>query len=200
MKYQTMKTFLRKCLIVIAALAGAGMARAATQFDYYQAGTKMYVCSSTTTLPLVSAVGPSVVAPLALYNPSTSTIKVVLLETSATFLASPAAASALFLAYNTVPSTGPAGTAGTLSSAYVGKQVGTNSDATAKCFVSATLPAVPTAFRWIGGTTGAAAISGLPIVDKPIFDVVLPPGGTVSLEATSASSLAASFFWIEVNQ
>lgn len=192
-----MKRFLPFLVLLLPSLSFSYM-----NTDYYQAGSNMFVCASTVTatIPAVSAAGVNIVSPLVLYNPAGSGIKMVILDTGVNVVAAPAAASGLFLAYNLAPSTGPTGTSGTLTSAYVGQSTGTFVTAKGQCFAYATLPAVPVMFRTLGGTTGAAAIGGVEFNDQPNNHIVIPPGGTVSFGATSATNFIAHITWLEFPQ
>lgn len=187
-------------------LTCSALARATGGFtlDYYQAGGNMWYCSSTTTAPGSSPAGvtPSN-PPLTLVNPFGSGVKLILLEVNVDYTASPAAASGLVLSYG-VASSSPVVSAstGNITSAIVG--VSTTSvnvvgsgHTVGQCYVAGQFQA-QTAFRYLGGTTGAAAIGGSVFNDRPLSDVVINPGWSVSLQTTSASALIGDFVWIEV--
>jgi len=171
--------------------------------DYYQAGSNVWYCASTTTTPGTSVAGltASPVNTLILQNPAGSKNKLVIKDIGVDYFASPAAAAGLFLAYTVAPSTGAASTtAGTVTSAFIGTSTGTFSSSSANCYVSATLPKTPTFYRALGGTTGAAAIGGVQLLDKTDTQNVIPPGGIMTLGTTSASQIFGHISWVEVPQ
>jgi len=183
--------------------ASVALASPVEDASYYYSGANTYVCASTTTAPTISAAGLSVTTTgLILVNPVGSGVKLVMLDTGVDILASPAAATGLFLAYNLMNSTGVTGALppATISSAFVGQSTGTFANTKALCYSSAQLPAVPVFFRALGGTTGASAIGGVQLIDReyPIGSVVVPPGGILSLGASSATVMIAHYTWVEV--
>lgn len=201
-----------RVLTSLAILAGvlfcAGKSEAFMQTDYYQAGANTYVCSSTATAPAVNTAGlQQQTTGLILINPPGSNVKMVILDVGIDLTASPAAAAGFFLAGSTMPavivsSTIPPAQLGTLSTAYIGLSTGTFTRSQAQCYVYATLPATPFIFRMLGGTTGAAAIGGVQLLDRdyPPGMAVLLPGSMVAIESTSAASFMAHITWIELPQ
>lgn len=193
---------MKKLWLATAFIFCAMNAHAVMETDYYQAGSNQYYCASTTTIPVPTAAGLTAASsPLILWNPAGSGVKLVVLDVGVDITAAPAAATGLMLAYNLVTSTGVVNfTSGTVTTAMIGVSTGTLTNSKANCSVAGTLPATPTAFRFIGGTTGAAAIGGTVFNDPefPPGKVVIPPGAIVSLQTTSATALIAHITWVEV--
>lgn len=157
----------------------------------------VFTCSNPSGTAVTTKVGVDAAAPaLTLYNPTTSTKAMVLLEDSVTFTAAPAAAADVFLAFNAVSSTAAPIT--TTNATIQNANLGLTTTPAGNCFRIATLVAAPVAFRYIGGTTGAAAISGLNLVDNVDGKIIIPPGVAVSIQTTSAASLLAHFEWEEI--
>jgi len=144
-----------------------------------------------TTQAALSATTPA----LTLYNPVGSGVNLVLWEFGYSFAAAPAAASQVVLAYNLLNATPPTLTtlanvvnAGTFTGSPIGQ-----------CARVSTLSAAPLALKYVGGTTGAAAISGYPTIYDCAGSIVLPPGVALSVQTVGAASLTAHFSWEEVN-
>lgn len=199
-----MKETRLKAFCLVAALSAIFLCRkeavAVPITDYYQAGTNMYVCSSTATLQVSMAAGLSQnTTGLILTNPQGSNVKLVVLDTGVEITASPAAAAGLFIAYSS--SGAPTGTTdGNMTTAAVGVSTGTLTKSLASCYVVASHTSLPKIVRMLGGTTGAVAIGGVALNDKPYppGSLVVPPGATISLQATSAVNVMAHYSWIEV--
>jgi len=139
---------------------------------------------------------------LTLYNPTGSGRGLVLLETVVISTGAPAAASGLMLAYNAVTAAAPTGvTLATTTNVNGGLGVAGGGGATpvASCYRIATLAAAPVAFRYFGGTTGAAAISGTMFQDNVDGRFIVPPGMAVSIQTTSAQKAMGHFVWEEIN-
>lgn len=188
-------------LVAVFLLSGKSHAwSSVTGPDYSRDAPSIYYCASTGTV--TTQAGVSVSSPvISLFNPLTSGKNLVLMDVGVTPTASPAASVVFELAYNIVPSTGiqsGTGATGNVTSALIGTSTSTaTSQAQGVCKVQGILPALPVAFRYIGGTTGAAAISGTVFTDLTQGKVVLPPGGLVSIQTSSAANLLAHLVWRE---
>lgn len=146
--------------------------------------------------PVTTQAGLSATTPaLTLYNPKGSGKRLVLWTVTVDITSSPAAASGLMLAWNLASAEAPSSTTdATITSAILGplvKPVG-------QCYRVATLPAAPVAFRFLGGTTGASAISGVQLIDHIDGEVILDQGVAISIQATAAAAILASFTWSEI--
>lgn len=190
-------------LLLLPSFASAWMGAGGSP-DYSRDAGNSYYCASTATIPLATQAGVSVTSPtISLYNPFGSGKNLVLLETSYLFTAAPAASAGVFLAYNiniATPTGINAGTGATgyLTAAIVGKSTSTaTTTSIAKCNVYGTLSQTPVPFRYLGGTTGAAAIGGVNLTDQTQGKVVIAPGQMVSMQTTSASLLLAHFLYRE---
>ena len=146
--------------------------------------------------PVTTQAGLSATTPaLTLYNPVGSGVNLVLLTVTVDITTAPAAAAGLMLAYNLLNAIPPATvTNATVISAIIGQ----TSAPKGQCYRIATLAAAPLAFRFIGGTTGAAAISGFQIIDNVDGAVIIPSGVAISIQSTSAAAILASFVWKEI--
>ena len=161
--------------------------------DYSQQAGNMYICSSSTTL--TTQVGASQVNQLiTLINPPGSGKNIVLLDVGININASPAAAAQFNLAFSTgvvAPSTTVQNTNnGFITTALIGKSTTTTSGI---CLLNWTAPTIPRAFRYLGGTTGASGIGAVVMTDYTNGKVVVSPGTSVSIQATSAASITAHF-------
>lgn len=147
--------------------------------------------TSVTTQAGLSATTPA----LTLYNPIGSGKLGVLLEVTVDITAAPAAAAGLMLAANA-----PNVAAPTVTTAATQQNARLDSLAqpTLSAYRIATLPAAPLAIRFIGGTTGAAAIGGVQLIDHVDGAVIVGPGVALSIQATSAAAIIASFTWEEI--
>lgn len=166
--------------------------------DYSRDASSMYYCASTGTV--ATQAGVSISSPvISLFNPQNSGKNLVVTEIGVDITAAPAAAMGLELAYNLTPSSGVAGgVVGNLTSAIVGKSTSTaTTNSLATCTLQGILPALPVVFRYLGGTTGAAAISGVVFTDSTGGKIVVPPGGLISIQTTTAASLLAHILWRE---
>lgn len=166
--------------------------------DYSRDASSMFYCASTGTV--TTQAGVSISSPvISLYNPGNSGKNLVVTEIGVDITAAPAAAMGLELAYNLTPSSGVAGgVVGNLTSAIVGKSTSTaTTSSLATCTLQGILPALPLVFRYLGGTTGASAISGVVFTDATGGKIVIPPGGLLSIQTTTAASLLAHFLWRE---
>lgn len=160
--------------------------------DYSQNAPGSFYCADLAGTSVTTQAGLSATTPaLTIYNPST-TKNLVLLDVGLDMTASPAAAAGFMLAYSTGAPTSTTGAA--VTPALIGKSTTT---ALGQCYRIATLPNAPVAFRYLGGTTGAAAIGGVSLTDMTQGKVVIPPGYNVSIQATSAAVIIAHFLWME---
>lgn len=156
----------------------------------------LYIGSNLGGTPVTTQAGLSATTPaLALYNPVGSGVNLSLLVVTIDITTSPAAAAGFMLAYNLKGAAAP--TATTL--ANVTSSVLDNGKLpTGQCYRISTLAAAPLALRFIGGTTGAAAIGGVPLIDKVDGEIIIPPGVCLSVQATSAAACLCSFTWEEI--
>lgn len=164
--------------------------------DYAQdAGSEFYCANAAGTSVTTAAGLSSSVTPLSIYNPQNSGKNLTILDVGIDVTASPAAAAQFMLAFNVTPSSGVGlGTIATVTPALIGKSTGT---ALGQCYRAGTLPGVPVAFRYLGGTTGASGIGGVVLTDQTNGKVVIPPGGLVSIQSTSAAAVLTHFLWRE---
>jgi hypothetical protein len=189
--------FALAALAVFASPSRAGSWFSGTGPDYSVNAPNSFYCASTQTV--TTQAGVSVSSPaIALYNPVGSGKNFVILDVGIDVTASPAAAAQFMLAYSTgvVPSTttlNPNLFYGKITSAMVGR--GGTSQAT--CQVFGTLPVTPFVVRYLGGTTGASAISGWTSLDQTQGKVVVSPGYVLSLQSSSAAAIQAHFLWRE---
>lgn len=164
--------------------------------DYAQDASSMFYCVSTGTV--LSQAGVSISSPtISLYNPSNSGKNLTVLDVGIDVMASPAAAAEFSLAYNVTPSSGVqvgTGGLGTVTPALIGKS---STTAIGVCSLQGILPAKPTIFRMLGGTTGASAIGGVLLTDQTQGKVVVPPGGLISIQSSSAAQLQSHILWRE---
>lgn len=170
----------------------------------WQAG-QGYVCASTATATGVQTTAGLTATPTStviVFNPPTSGKNYVVQDAGYIFTASPAAAADVVLAFN-VAKTTPS-LAGTTPGNFTTQAVGLSTstlitNSVAGCYIAAQLPAIPSLFRVLGGSTGALSISPMQAVDhlQP-YDVIIPPGGIVSFQTSSAVNLCAHLSWTEV--
>lgn len=181
--------------------------------DYSQGSGNSFYCANLAGTPVTTVAGLSSLNPaLILVNPYTSRKNLVILDVGIEVTAAPAAAVGFMLAYSTgaanavtvATSTVNAITFTTMTTVVPALLPSTILSTTTvaaqsvgQCFRGATLPNTPVAFRYLGGTTGAAAISGVQWTDQTQGKVVVPPGVTVSIQTTSAASVLAHILWRE---
>jgi hypothetical protein len=109
---------------------------------------------------------------------------------------SPAAAVGFALAANNPSAAAPTST--TLATMFNSIQPGGQMQGKGRCYSIATLAAAPVAIRYLGGTTGASAIGGV-LLDIDLGGaIIVPEGGCVSIQSTSAAAILASFLWEEI--
>jgi hypothetical protein len=167
--------------------------------DYSKDANSEYYCNDLAGTAVTTAAGLSPLNPaLTLYNPYGSGKNLVLLDVGIDITAAPAAAAQFMLAYSTAAGAPTTTTPAQTTSAYI-NVTSTNpvTASTGLCYRAATIPSVPIAFRYLGGTTGAAAISGVVMTDLTQGKVVVPPGGTISIQSTSAAAIIAHLLWRE---
>jgi hypothetical protein len=191
---------MKKFLLPIFFLVGMISISQATWFsgsgsDYSQGANSEYYCASTGTI--TTQAGSSATLPAwSLTNPYGSGKNLVILDVGINVNASPAAAADFFLAFSSavVPSSTTISTNnGFITSGLIGAPAYSTSTAVGICLIYSTLGNAnkPTAFRYLGGTTGASAIGGVVLTDQTNGKVVVPPGVTVSLQSTSAASITS---------
>jgi hypothetical protein len=147
--------------------------------------------TSVTTQAGLSATTPA----LTLYNPANSGVWLVLVTVTVDITAAPAAAAGLMLAVNAPTAAAPS----SVTNATIQNALTSNvSTGIGQCYRIATLAAAPLAIRFIGGTTGAAAIGGVQLIDDVGGGIIVGPGVALSIQATSAAAIVASFTWEEV--
>lgn len=156
-----------------------------------------YIGANLGGTPVTTQVGLSATTPaLTLYNPVGSGVNLVMISCTIDITTSPAGASGFMLAYNLKGAGAPTA----LTLANVTNAILDNGKLPiGQCYRIATLAAVPLAFRFIGGTSGASAISGIELIDNIDGEFIIPPGVAVSLQATAAAACLASFSWEEIS-
>lgn len=132
---------------------------------------------------------------LVLYNPVGSGVNLSLLTVTVDINGAPAAASSLMLAYNAQNAGAPSSTTlATTTNAILGIAGTPN----AGCYRVSTLPAAPIAFRYIGFVSAASLVGVARIVDHIDGEVIIPPGVSISIQASAVISILASFTWEEM--
>lgn len=163
----------------------------------YQFGN-VYTCSNPAGTSVTTQAGLSATTPaLTLHNVSTSTVVLEILDVGIDMTAAPAAAAGFMLALSTNVSAGSNVAAPTYG---ITQNVFTNtlSTGTAMCYRIVTLPGAPFAIRYLGGTTGAAAISGLQLLDPTGGKVMVAPGTAISIQSTSAAAIISHITYEEI--
>ena len=157
---------------------------------------ELYIGANLGGTPVTTQAGLSATTPaLTLYNPVGSGVNLVLVTVCVDITTAPAAAAGFMLAKNLVNATAPATTT---NATMYNANLGSNKVPLGQCYRVATLAVEPTAFRFIGGTTGAAAISAVQLIDHVDGEVIISPGVAISIQATSAAACLCSFTWLEV--
>lgn len=155
----------------------------------------VYIGGNLFGTPVTTQAGLSATTPaLSLHNPTNSGINVYILMVGYAFAAAPAAAASVCLARNLAAAAAP--TLTTLADVTNAK-FGPLTLPIAQCARVATLAAAPLGVFNLGGTTGAAAISGYPSVFDLGGIICLTPGVCMSIQTSSAASLTATFVWQE---
>ena len=156
----------------------------------------VFIGSNLGGTPVTTQAGLSVTTPaLTLYNPVGSGINLVLVSITIDITTSPAAAAGLMLCYNLASAAAP--TLTTLAN-VTNALLGTGKLPIGQCARVSTLATAPLALKFLGGTTGAAGVGGVQLINKVEGEVVVGPGVAVSIQATSAAAILASFTWEEV--
>ena len=156
---------------------------------------KVFIGANLGGTPVTTQAGLSATTPaLTLYNPVGSGVNLILTSVTVDITTAPAAAAGFMLAYNLKNAVAPTSTTdANVTSAILDK----GHAPIGKCYRIATLATAPLAFRFIGGTTGAAAISAVQLIDHIKGEFVIPPGVAISIQATSAAACLCSFTWEE---
>ena len=131
-----------------------------------------------------------------LYNPLGSGKNLVLLEVLVALTAAPAGASAIYLAATTNPSLGGSTTNTVLTIQNV--LLGAGNKSVAQVYSINTLPAAPIAVRALGFVSAASLVACTLLKDETAGAIVIPPGITVSLQATAVVTCITSMTWEEV--
>ncbi len=156
----------------------------------------VYIGANLGGTPVTTQAGLSATTPaLTLHNPVGSGVYLSLLTVTVDITTSPAAAAGLMLAYNLKSAAAP--TATTLAQ-VTNALIDNGKLPIGQCYRISTLAAAPLAFRYIGGSTGANAISGIQLIDNIDGEVIILPGVVVSIQGTSAAAILASFSWEEI--
>ena len=156
--------------------------------DYSRDSGSTYICANPAGTSVTTQAGLSVTTPaLTLVNPSNSGKNLTILEIGIDVTASPAAAAGFMVAFSSTSAITTT-SSGTVTQALL-KNPATNS--VAGCWRVSTLPFVPYAVRYLGGTTGASAIGGVVLTDYTNGKIVVPPGNTISIQSTSAAAIIA---------
>jgi hypothetical protein len=169
---------------------------ASSKHEFATLNSEVFHGANAAGTAVTTQAGLSVTTPaLTLYNPVNSGVNLVLLRVNVSVHAAPAAASDLMLVYNSTTATAPATTT---DATMVSGMIGSTTAPAGRCYRIATLGAVPTAFRYLGSVIAATSTNQF-IIDHDVNgDVVIPPGGCISIQATTAISILASFTWKEL--
>lgn len=165
-------------------------------YEYASINEQVFIGANLGGTPVATQAGLSATTPaLTLYNPVNSGVNLVLLTVTVGITADPAAESVLMLAYNSSTATAPSSTT---DATMVSSVIGSTPAPKGRCYRVATLAAAPVAFRFLGSVLAASSTAFTQIIDKVNGEVVIPPGGCVSIQATSAISVLVSYSWKEV--
>lgn len=162
-----------------------------------------FYCANLAGTAVTTQAGLSATTPaLTLYNPANSGKNLVLTETGLDVTAAPAAAAGFMIAVSSAIALSGGSANGAITLATVATVLNANTasqtQSSGQCYRVATLPFAPVAMRYIGGTTGAAAISGVVLTDPTDGKIVVGPGTAISIQSTSAAAIIAHFLWEEV--
>lgn len=157
----------------------------------------LYFGANALGTPVTTQAGLSATTPaLTLYNPQGSGVLLALYGVTIDVTTSPAAACGFALAANDPTAAAPSSV--TNATIYNALSPGGPAVGAGRCYRIATLAAAPVAFRMLGGVTGASAISGV-LLDVDLGgSVVIPEGGCVSIQSTTAAAIIAQFLWEEI--
>lgn len=160
----------------------------------------VWIGSNLGGTPVTTQAGLSATTPaLTLFNPADSKVNLFLLNVGIGIAAAPAAACALFLAYNVPNLAGvPTAPVTTTTANVINAKLGSAGAPVGQCYRVSTLSAAPLLLAPLGGTTGAAAIGGVPLWFDLGGIVCISPGYAVSVQTSSAASLTGAFVWEEL--
>jgi hypothetical protein len=180
------------------AVVGGAQAVAHSQGRYiesvYRGG--VFIGADLAGTPVTTQAGLSATTPaLSLHNPITSTVNVFLLAVGISVAAAPAAASQFIIARNLAAAAAP--TLTTLAD-VTPALCGALTAPVAQCARVATLAAAPLGMLNLGGTTGAAAISGVALWFDLGGIVGAAPGVCLSFQTIGAASVCVTFIWAEL--
>lgn len=172
---------------------------AAAHGDYAEAvmRNKVFIGSNLLGTPVTTQAGLSATTPaLTLYNPLNSGVYANLLQVTIGLNAAPAAATTLCLAVNSNAAAPTSTTAAAVINANNGGPVSN----AVQCYRVATLAAAPVATVFLGSVSAASLVAALSwVVDlKGGYGIV--PGTYISVQATTAVAIFASFMWEEIPQ
>lgn len=168
---------------------------ASTKHEFYAIKDVVFHGANLGGTAVTTQAGLSATTPaLTLYNPGNSGVNLILLKTTIGIHAAPAAASDLMLAYNSYTAAAPSSTT---DATMVSAMIGNTTSPKGRCYRVATLAAAPVAFRFLGSVVAASSTDFARVVDDSDGDIVIPPGGCISIQATTAISILASFTWKE---
>ena len=159
--------------------------------DYSRDAGNTYICANPAGTSVTTQAGLSVTTPaLTLVNPWGSGKNLVILDIGISVTASPAAAAQFMVALSSTSSVTNTTQVGMIP-ALLGVAVSskTASSPVALCDRVSTLPFVPFAVRYLGGTTGASGIGGVVLTDQTNGKLVVPPGNSISIQSTSAAAI-----------
>jgi len=172
-----------------------------THSKYQQAvrDGNVWTCANPAGTPVTTQAGLSVTTPaLVLWNPTTSTKQLVLMEDTMALNAAPAAATFFMLAVTTTtPIT-------TTNAQLFNNQIqasvlpGKSAPPNGQCFSVSTLVGVPVAIRYTGGVTAASSITQPIFTDIVDGKIILPPGTGVTFQTSAAAAIVGSFTWEEI--
>ena len=170
---------------------------ASAKHEFYTLLGKVFHGANAAGTPVATQAGLSATTPaLTLYNPANSGVNLVLLKVNIGITADPAAESTLMLAYNLTTAAAPTSTT---DATMVSGMIGSATAPAGRCYRVATLATAPVAFRYLGSVLAASSTSFSYISENIDGEVVVPPGGCISVQATSAVSVLCSFTWKEVS-
>lgn len=173
------------------------LTNSSAEYEYSSINGEIFIGANLAGTAVTTQAGLSATTPaLTLYNPVNSGKKLVLITTTIGVNAAPAAASTLMLAYNSTSSAAPASTT---DATMVSSLIGSTAAPAGRCYRVATLAAAPVAFRYIGSVLAASSTGVIKLIDNINGEIVIPPGGCVSVQATTAISIFASFTWKEID-
>ena len=158
-------------------------------------GGKVFIGSNPLGTPVTTQAGLSETTPaLTLSNPKNSGVNLILMKVNIVVTAAPAANTILCLAANTIIAAEPTAlTSATVRNAMIGVEPSNR----ALCSRVATLAAAPVAIKYLGGILAAASTGECKIDADIDGEIIIPPGGCISIQATTAVAILASMTWEE---